>query len=616
MLLSAITYYFTVQKKMARDEPPKRLLASFKTIHESDNIRVEAIQPQHAGHRDPHSIKVVRFIIGALLIVAAGLASFFIYSSLSNAENELFMTDLHSIKNGMDTLMKSQLDTNVIAANSAVIFFRAQPFLCPSVFDSFGKTVLGFTQGRSVSYNIFLRDLSEVFVMDTTYRDEMSSYITDGSYAKNGVNVQSLKEQVANGSFYKVNGVNTPYSWGLSLPRSFYIPTTCLSPLSLNQAGILFDGASDPARNAIIGRVVNRSIEYGMTDIFNLVQDAAKGIVRPSTVLYVGNFNDTCKDCNPHGFGSAAFSWDSIFERSLSVSDDCYIVLTSSLGTVYSFQKNQGVKTVKNVGKGDTVSGSLSSVLKSFVLESSLTTGSNMNYTIKLYPSQALYDGFHSNKPRDAIIGIVCAILAIALLFCVYDHLTSGRSKLLNSLVIKLKERTIKKIITKMNTYFTELAVEFFGEPDDKDNGWKIPKETERDQIILLDVLGKGAFGLVYKGLMRPVDSPSFIVAIKSFQDPSSELTKETMKEALLLNQFQNQDHIMSCVGITSAVENRPLMLILQYCEVNILTNLLLHHMQCLFLYSTLFSLTLLQKTTMIHHKMLKLNQFRCSLAL
>jgi Protein tyrosine and serine/threonine kinase len=565
----------------------KRLLDPFKTSHESDNIEIP-----HAGHRDQQSIKVVRFIIGAVLCVAAGLASFFIYSSLSNAENVLFRTEFHSYKSEIDTLMQSQLDSHVIAAKNAMIFFRAQNFLCPPVFDSFGKTVLEFTKGRSVSYNIFLRNLSEVSAMDTTYRNEMDSYITDGSYAKNGVNVQSLKQQVANGSFYKLNGVNTPYSWGLlTIPRSFYIPTTCLSPLSSNQAGILFDGASDSTRFAIIGRVVNRSIEYGMTDILVLVQDQAIGIVRPSTILYVV-LNDTCiSDCYPHGIGATAFSWDSVLERSLTFSDDCYIVLTSSLGKVYSFQKTEGNIQVINLGQSDKVSGLLSSVLKSFVLESSLTTKSNMNYTIKIYPSQALYDKFHSNKPRDAIIGIVCAILAIALLFYVYDHLTSGRSQLLNSLVIKLKERTSKKIITKMNIYFTALAEEFFGEPDDKDNGWKIPKEIERDQIILLDVLGKGAFGVVYKGLMRPVDSPSFLVAIKSFKDPSSELTKETMKEALLLNQFQNQDHVMSCVGITSAAENEPLMLILQYCEVNI-TKLLLHNMQYLFFYSTLFSLT------------------------
>ena len=73
------------------------------------------------------------------------------------------------------------------------------------------------------------------------------------------------------------------------------------------------------------------------------------------------------------------------------------------------------------------------------------------------------------------------------------------------------------------------------------------PREIARGAVSLLDELGKGAFGLVYKGIMREVASmPGYLVAVKSLHETCSATDKqELLEEAAVMAQFQHP-HVTS----------------------------------------------------------------------
>lgn len=93
------------------------------------------------------------------------------------------------------------------------------------------------------------------------------------------------------------------------------------------------------------------------------------------------------------------------------------------------------------------------------------------------------------------------------------------------------------------------------------------PREIPRKQVRLLEMLGKGAFGEVYKALMEEETSlgvPSYLVAAKKFDDPSEEEKKEIFTEAVIMAQI-NHPNVCKLVGVVT--KGTPVLIVLQFCE-------------------------------------------------
>eukprot|EP00730_Choanoeca_flexa_P004721 TRINITY_DN11783_c0_g1_i1.p1 TRINITY_DN11783_c0_g1~~TRINITY_DN11783_c0_g1_i1.p1 ORF type:complete len:1320 (+),score=353.99 TRINITY_DN11783_c0_g1_i1:92-3961(+) len=128
--------------------------------------------------------------------------------------------------------------------------------------------------------------------------------------------------------------------------------------------------------------------------------------------------------------------------------------------------------------------------------------------------------------------------------------------------VLLLRARARSKVPQDWNDIFA-LIDQFKG----KDSGEIVePRELLRGQVNLLEELGKGAFGVVYKGLMSEGGAiPDYLVAVKSLH-PSSSVSDRTelLEEAAVMAQF-NHRNVVSLVGVVTV--GKPLMVVLEYLE-------------------------------------------------
>ena len=103
-----------------------------------------------------------------------------------------------------------------------------------------------------------------------------------------------------------------------------------------------------------------------------------------------------------------------------------------------------------------------------------------------------------------------------------------------------------------------------------------VPRELKRGWLSLIDTLGKGAFGEVWKGLLQDGGNPnipSYMVAAKVVKEASGSLDsagaaaaeEELLKEALLMAQVKTHPHLVSLVGVVT--RGNPKVLVLSFCE-------------------------------------------------
>ena len=103
-----------------------------------------------------------------------------------------------------------------------------------------------------------------------------------------------------------------------------------------------------------------------------------------------------------------------------------------------------------------------------------------------------------------------------------------------------------------------------------------VPRELKRGWLSLIDTLGKGAFGEVWKGLLQDggnPEVPAYMVACKVVKEASGSLDRagaaaaeeELLKEALLMAQVKTHEHLVSLVGVIT--RGSPKVLVLSFCE-------------------------------------------------
>lgn len=105
----------------------------------------------------------------------------------------------------------------------------------------------------------------------------------------------------------------------------------------------------------------------------------------------------------------------------------------------------------------------------------------------------------------------------------------------------------------------------------------KVPREIKRSCVSKIDVIGAGAFGEVWKGLLDESHEkggvPGYLVAIKTSKSKEGEGAEEMLREAALMAQIDSHRNLVSLIGVVTSGE--PLLLLLSYCENGALTSVL-----------------------------------------
>jgi serine/threonine protein kinase len=98
----------------------------------------------------------------------------------------------------------------------------------------------------------------------------------------------------------------------------------------------------------------------------------------------------------------------------------------------------------------------------------------------------------------------------------------------------------------------------------------KIPREIRRRDLELIERIGQGAFGDVWKAILDETHTrgnPSFTVAVKTVSDPKVHITgsDDLLSEAALMAQVTDHPNLVSIIGVITSGD--PYALVLQYCN-------------------------------------------------
>eukprot|EP00054_Salpingoeca_dolichothecata_P031203 m.261672 g.261672 ORF g.261672 m.261672 type:complete len:2411 (+) comp26784_c0_seq7:205-7437(+) len=97
--------------------------------------------------------------------------------------------------------------------------------------------------------------------------------------------------------------------------------------------------------------------------------------------------------------------------------------------------------------------------------------------------------------------------------------------------------------------------------------GGNAPKEIRRSNLMMLETLGAGQFGEVFKGLLRDGDkgNAEFLVAIKSLRKaPGQAEQDDFLLEGWMMNRF-NHPNLLNLIGVVTKGE--PLLLVVEFAE-------------------------------------------------
>ena len=92
------------------------------------------------------------------------------------------------------------------------------------------------------------------------------------------------------------------------------------------------------------------------------------------------------------------------------------------------------------------------------------------------------------------------------------------------------------------------------------------PRELNRASVRMIEMLGKGSFGEVYKGMFTDKGSPGYLVAVKMLINSIDMATDrlQLLSEASLMVQFDHVN-VVRMIGVVTVGD--PLLLVIEYCE-------------------------------------------------
>jgi serine/threonine protein kinase len=95
--------------------------------------------------------------------------------------------------------------------------------------------------------------------------------------------------------------------------------------------------------------------------------------------------------------------------------------------------------------------------------------------------------------------------------------------------------------------------------------GTRAPQELDRAWITLIQELGSGMFGEVFKATIKHAGVPPYTVAVKTLKSGTPEEDEnEFLREACVMAQFDHQN-VISLVGVVTS--SMPMFVVLQYAE-------------------------------------------------
>jgi len=518
--------------------------------------------------KTPLRILILRAAMVIMLILLAALLGYYVYKISNDSQMSQFQTTLSSAGTQLDGGLQINIISKISATTSAGIFLRygldggasssnqTTNYAFFSGFEEFGVEQAALTSVRAVNYGP---------IINPATRPAFEAYARN-NVALLGGTLKVLTPNVQGGIFQKVNGVNIPYPANATNP--FFVPVCQIAPILSNQAVIMYDLYSEANRKAAIDIALQTKLP-ATTDIIQLVQDTAINVFRASSLVV--NPIYTLQDVNkttPIAISSAVFSWDDIIRQSLprGASIALWVLLTSSGNRKYTFYIQDG--QITNVGSGDQTVGNVPDHLRSYSHTSVFSVG--LVWTVTIYPAQPLWDSFMTTLPRDLCIAVVAGIVAVTLVYALYDFLTSGRSRALDH-IARAANRMLEdvRLVSKPHDFSEELKEinaihQSAGLLDIKAVP---PRELDRSSIRTLELLGTGAFGRVYKALLQEKSlpgSPSYLTAVKSFAKPSDFEMRQIFLEAVTMNQIKHE-HVVSFVGVVT--KDRPVYLVVEFCE-------------------------------------------------
>jgi serine/threonine protein kinase len=104
------------------------------------------------------------------------------------------------------------------------------------------------------------------------------------------------------------------------------------------------------------------------------------------------------------------------------------------------------------------------------------------------------------------------------------------------------------------------------------------PRELKRAHLTLVEVVGSGQFGQVWKAMLDESPQggpPAYMVAAKTVLDAkaSPDATRELQDEAMVMVRLTGQANVVSLVGVVTRGD--PLVLVVSYCEHGALDSVL-----------------------------------------
>ena len=169
-------------------------------------------------------------------------------------------------------------------------------------------------------------------------------------------------------------------------------------------------------------------------------------------------------------------------------------------------------------------------------------------------------------------------------------HASSGDSTLINAVVVVLcflllvgaavaaNQKRLARMKANAPVSFEEQLqrLKDAGLIDLEQVGPALPRELKRAWVSLIEMLGHGNFGEVWKGILLDGanrDVPEYLCAVKTVLEPkggesagqAAAAENDLLNEALLMAQVGQHKHLVSLIGVVT--RGKPKMLLLSYCE-------------------------------------------------
>ena len=197
----------------------------------------------------------------------------------------------------------------------------------------------------------------------------------------------------------------------------------------------------------------------------------------------------------------------------------------------------------------------------------------DQNFTCDCNATKFLGDNCNIESPKAApsaqdntTLYAIGAVFGVMVLACVVIFL-----------VIKFQHHQRSMLAMDFQQQLEQMKEDGQVDAEQISKGARVPRELKRSWLMMIDRLGQGQFGEVWKGLLKETGETAYsnsleiIVAAKTVKevennnDDTVRNEGELMKEALLMAQVDPHRHLVSIIGVIT--RGRPKTLVLNYCE-------------------------------------------------